>query len=126
MKPQVGTIGWLDITSEHAPLLRDFYRAVVGWSPSAVPVESHEDYCMSPGPDRAAVAGICHAKGANAGLPSGWLIYIVVTNLEESLAQAKARGGTVLRPRVNAGGSGSYAVLQDPCHNAFALFEPAH
>jgi large conductance mechanosensitive channel protein len=31
--PAPGSIGWLDLTVEDAPRLRDFYSAVVGWKP---------------------------------------------------------------------------------------------
>ena len=30
-KPAIGSIGWIDLTVESAPQIRDFYASVVGW-----------------------------------------------------------------------------------------------
>ncbi|MGB6336961.1 MAG: VOC family protein, partial [Thermoanaerobaculia bacterium] len=35
-KPEIGKIGWTDLTVENADDVRDFYTAVVGWKPSPV------------------------------------------------------------------------------------------
>ena len=42
-----GDIGWLDITVEDAEGLRDFYAAVVGWTPGAVDMGEYSDFTMS-------------------------------------------------------------------------------
>lgn len=120
-----GTVGWIDITTSDAVTLRDFYCAVVGWEHSSVPMKGYDDYCVHPSPQADPVAGICHAQGKNQGLPTGWLIYITVANLETSLAEVTSRGGKIIRPSVNAGGMGRYAVIQDPAGNHCALFESA-
>jgi hypothetical protein len=37
-RPRVGTVGWFDLTVADADRVRDFYKAVVGWTTSAVPM----------------------------------------------------------------------------------------
>jgi predicted enzyme related to lactoylglutathione lyase len=123
--PPVGTIGWIDITTPDAARLRDFYCGVVGWTPTTVPMKTHEDYCMHPSPTSDPVAGICNAKGPNQDLPTGWIVYITVADLESSLAQVIALGGALVRPTVHAGGMGSFAVIRDPAGNHCALFQAA-
>lgn len=39
------------------------------------------------------VAGICHNKGMNQGVPAQWIIYIKVLNISDSIAQCIAKGG---------------------------------
>lgn len=122
--PKVGTVGWIDLTVPNAAEVRDFYAAVTGWEPSPVSMGDYEDYCMAPagaGP----VAGVCHARGVNASLPSVWLIYITVADLDASLQQVEITGGTILRPATGMGSYGRYAVVQDPAGAVSALFEPA-
>ncbi len=71
--PQPGQILWTDLTVPNAEQVRDFYQAVVVWTPS----EFDGDFnMMAPGNDKP-VAGVCHARGINADLPPQWLIYIV-------------------------------------------------
>lgn len=120
--PAAGTIGWLDLTVEDASRLRDFYSAVVGWKPEAVPMGDYSDWVMSDAATGEPRAGVCHARGGNAGLPAAWLVYVVVADLDASVAAAKANGGEVVAgPK--AMGDDRYAVLRDPAGAPFALWQ---
>lgn len=121
----VGTIIWQDLTIPDADPVRDFYRQVVGWEVRGEEMGDYADYhMMIPGTDQS-VAGICHARGLNAGLanvPAAWLIYIVVASVEESAAACQALGGKVLL-QSQAMGGGQFCVIQDPTGAVCALFE---
>jgi predicted enzyme related to lactoylglutathione lyase len=123
--PQVGTIGWIDITVPNAAEVCDFYRAVTGWAVSEVPMGEYSDFCMMPAPNAAPVAGICHARGTNAGLPPQWLIYITVANLDASIQRCLELGGQVHVGPKELGGQGRLAVIRDPAGAVAALFEPS-
>jgi uncharacterized protein len=77
----LGKIGWIDLTVSHADSVSQFYQAVAGWTRSAVDMEGYQDFCMHPPGADSPVAGICHARGNNIGLPAQWLMYITVANL---------------------------------------------
>jgi len=120
-----GSIGWIDLTVPDAPALRDFYQAVTGWTVKPVSMEDqgqpYEDYAMQT-ESGISVAGVCHARGTNTGIPAQWLIYIVVDNLDASLAEVNARGGKLLHgPR--AMGPSRFAIIQDPAGASCALFQ---
>ena len=72
-KPEVGAIGWADLTVENAEQVRDFYRVVVGWKVTELSMGDYNDYCMNTPTGRKTVAGVCHARGTNADLPPQWL-----------------------------------------------------
>ena len=120
----IGAISWADLTVPNAEHVKDFYAAVVGWTHSSVEMDGYSDYCMNKPADVETVTGICHAKGANAGLPAQWLLYVNVADLDKSIAACTANGGTVLQAPRNAGG-GKMAVIQDPAGACMALFEQA-
>jgi hypothetical protein len=122
---RVGTIGWTDLTVRNAVQIRDFYRAVVGWETSEVEMGGYSDYCMIAPSSRKTVAGICHARGMNAGLPAQWLVYITVQNLEESSARCVELGGKILAGPDELGDNGRFCVIQDPAGAVAALFEQA-
>lgn len=67
------------------------------------------------------VGAICHGRGASAGLPPVWLIYLPVGDLHGSLHRVDAEGGRI----VKASGSGDrgWAVVQDPVGAYFALVQ---
>jgi len=118
-----GTIGWVDLTVPDATAVRDFYREVAGWGVQEVEMDGYSDFAMTvPGGD-SAVAGVCHARGANADLPRVWLVYIVVTDLDRSVARCLELGGEVVAgPK--GGEMGRFTVIRDPAGAVCALFEP--
>jgi hypothetical protein len=118
-----GTIGWIDLTVDDAESVRDFYRQVVGFEISAVAMGDYDDFCLHP-PGGDPVAGVCHARGGNAGLPPVWLPYFTVADLDAALAACGARGGAlVVGPKRM--GEARYAVVRDPAGAHAALFQPA-
>jgi len=118
-----GQIGWIDLTSPDATALRDFYQRVVGWTAAPVDMQGYQDFCMHPPGEEQPVAGICHARGGNAGIPPVWLIYLTVENLEESLKHCQELGGEVLRPATPAGPNGRFGIIRDPAGAVCALYE---
>jgi predicted enzyme related to lactoylglutathione lyase len=119
--PPPGSIGWVDLTVADAEGVRDFYKDVVGFDLMAVDMGTHNDYCVGPvGGDP--VAGICHARGANASMPPVWLVYFVVADLDASIAHCRERGGEVLVP-VRQMGKARYVVVRDPAGAACALYQ---
>ena len=123
MSNEIGRIGWIDITVDDANGLRDFYRKVVGWRIEEVGMGDYADYSMAMPGSGEAVSGICHARGGNADLPGGWLIYIVVEDVNSSAEICKSNGGKVLiEPRGLAGGQ--FCVIEDPSGATAALYQP--
>ena len=114
-----GQIGWIDLTVDDADDRRDFYSAVVGWQSQAFPMEdgAWHDHVMTDA-DGNALAGVCNARGTNAGLPAVWVPYFVVDDLDARLQVAKERGAELLSgPR----GTPPFAILRDPGGACFAL-----
>lgn len=120
-----GQIGWIDLSVADAPALRDFYQGVTGWTTSPVAMGGYQDFCMHPPGEAQPVAGICHARGSNAGLPTVWLIYITVDDLEQSMRRCQELGGKLLRPPMGTGPNDRYCVIEDPAGAVCALFQPA-
>jgi predicted enzyme related to lactoylglutathione lyase len=119
-----GTIAWIDLTVPDAAVVRDFYKAVVGWKETPVTMGDYQDYCMNPPSADQPVAGICHARGENADLPAQWLIYVTVKDVDASAARCVQLGGKILVGPKNLGGQGRFCVIQDPAGAVAALFTP--
>ena len=110
---------WVDLTVTDAPAVRDFYVATLGWTPVPVSMGDYDDFAMES--DGQVVAGICHARGVNGGLPPVWLPYFKVDVLETSLETCRARGGKQLTKIRKMGEDMRYAVIKDPA-GAYAVF----
>lgn len=121
---QVGSIGWVDLTCDNAEEVRDFYSKVVGWTHEEFPLDdgAYSDYTMHTA-DGEASSGICHKRGVNADIPSGWLIYIVVADLDKSMASCESLGGKILSVRKNDDGPGGFAIIEDPAGAVCAIYQ---
>jgi predicted enzyme related to lactoylglutathione lyase len=117
--PQAGQIGWIDLTTDAAGDLRDFYASVVGWKPEAVSMGDYDDYNMTDS-DGVPKAGVCHRRESNAKQPGCWMVYFTVADLEASMAACRERGGKILaEPR----GEGSrFCVIEDPSGTVCSLY----
>ena len=122
MADEIGKIGWFDLTVENAEAIRDFYASVVGWRPEDVNMGDYSDFNMTMPASGDPAAGICHAKGDNAGLPSQWLIYITVADVDASAAACTENGGEVIVGPKSMGG-GKFAVIKDPNGSVAALYQ---
>jgi len=117
-----GEVLWIDLTVPEAERVRDFYREVVGFEVGGVDMGGYEDFELSP-PGGRPVAGVCHARAGNAGLPAQWLVYFAVDDLDASLERTREGGGEVIAGPKRMPGHGRYAVVRDPSGAVAALFE---
>jgi hypothetical protein len=122
-KLPVGSIGWIDLTVPNAGEVRDFYSSVIGWKPENVAMGGYNDYNMTSPTNGEPNAGVCHKRAVNANLPSVWMAYFIVANINESISAANKLGGKILVEPKNMGGQGKYAVIEDPAGATCALYE---
>ena len=120
---KTGTIVWRDLTVPDAEAIRDFYSAVTGWTSSPQDMGGYDDYNMISAADGQVVAGICHARGSNANLPSQWLVYVAVESMDQSIKRCIESGGQVIDgPR--SMGEMRFCVIQDPAGAVMGLIGP--
>jgi predicted enzyme related to lactoylglutathione lyase len=124
-KLEVGTIVWRDLTVEDASGIRDFYSEVVGWKSESVSMGEYDDFNMNAPASGESMAGVCHARGTNSGLPAQWLNYVVVEDLDRSVRRCKELGGEVLVEPKSAGGQARHCVIRDPAGAVLALYAPS-
>ena len=115
-----GRVAWIDLTVDAAEDVRDFYANVVGWRPEPASMGDYDDYNMLPSDDEAPVAGICHARGENAGIPAQWMIYVTVPDVAAAAEAVEAHGGRVLRAPKQGGKS---CIIQDPAGAVMTLYQ---
>ena len=116
----IGRVEWIDLTVDDASRLKDFYCAVVGWSSTEVEMGSYSDFNINLPGTQDTIAGVCHARGSNANLPSQWLIYVRVESVKASAAKCEKLGGKILDGPRRMGGS-DFCVIEDPAGAVLAL-----
>lgn len=120
-KTEVGSIMWHDLTINDASGVKDFYAQVVGWKASPVSMGDYDDFNMNKPDSGDTAAGVCHARGGNAGLPPQWLMYVKVADADRSAEECIRLGGKIISGP-NKMGDETYYTLQDPAGAALAIF----
>lgn len=121
--PAPGTIVWRDLTVPDAEALVPFYEAVVGFDVSPHAMGEYDDYNLMPAGTGEAVAGLCHARGSNAGIPPAWMLYMQVADVDAAAEAAAAGGGEVVDGPRDMGGL-RFCCLRDPAGCAFGVIGP--
>ena len=124
-KQAPGTIIGFDLTVPDAEAIRDFYADVIGWRPEPFDMGEYNDYFMKTPDGEQVVAGVCHARGENEGMPPQWLTYVVVVDLDASLQRCRDGGGKVVTAIRGDEAQGRYCVVQDPAGAYLALMQTA-
>jgi len=118
MEYKHGEISWTDLTITNAEEVKDFYTKVMGWTATPISMGDYNDYVLMNG-DKP-VGGVCHARGSNTGLPTQWLQYVAVDDVQQCIAACNEAGGKVIHgPRKVD--RRDFCVLQDPAGAVMAI-----
>jgi predicted enzyme related to lactoylglutathione lyase len=114
-KPESAPV-WLELVAADPAAAAAFYGAVLG----TVLGEPHGGMRTFEHPD----GTIGLLVPAQPGDATGWLVYLLASDVDDSVRGATAAGGEVLVPVTSASPAGRYAVLRDPSGARVGLFEP--
>lgn len=117
-----GTFGWVDLASPEPEAAADFYNKVLGWEPR--PAEGAMPYTMFySGGENVAGMGELTEEMTAGGMPSVWTSYIIVDDVDATLAKAIELGATPIMEVLQVGDTGRMAFVIDPGGAAVGLWE---
>ena len=119
-----GAIVWQDLTVPDAVAVKDFYAKVVGLKTSSVDMGGYSDFNLHRPDTGDVIAGVCHAKGPNTGLPPQWLLYMMVEDVDAAAAKTLEMGGEIVSGPKDMG-KDRMVVIKDPAGAAIALYQSA-
>lgn len=122
VNPRMNTISnkhgdfiWYELLTSDADAASDFYGKVVGWQshPSEMP---DMDYRMFSMPNDEAVGGYMAItpEMATGGARPAWVGYIAVDDVDTSVAEMTAAGGSLYMPAMDVDNVGRMAMVADP------------
>ena len=122
-----GRVGWNELITTDTADAAAFYGKLFGWksvpfTPKGMPAGGAPYTIFKKDPnDEMGLAGMLPAP--QPGMPSQWLPYVIVENVDTALKQAEGLGARVLLPVTSIGEIGRIAVLQDPQGATIGLHE---
>ena len=119
-----GSIHWTELNTFAPDKARAFYETLLGWSFEAVPMAGGSYLVASR--NGTMVAGIFDMKlgGLPETVPSHWLTYMAVDDVDASARATEAAGGRVLRAPWDVPGVGRVAIIQDAAGAGLGLITP--
>lgn len=118
-----GTICWVELHTSDVPGAKKFYSTVFGWNYKEVPIGPGGTYYI-PQLGGGDIGGTYPLSPdmAKMGVPSHWLAYFSVPEVDASVTKATSLGGKVMLPAMDVMDVGRMAVLADPTGAAFAVW----
>lgn len=119
------TFVWNELATTDPDSCRGFYTDLFGWTARDMNMGPSGNYTIlsTNGKD---IAGIYKMKPEQLqmGLPSHWMSYVGVEDVDKSADKARTLGGRILVPPMDIPTVGRFAVIADPSGAAIALFKP--
>ena len=128
MKP--GHVGWNELVTTNTGAATGFYGKLFGWKAAPyIPKGKTPSPDMPPytifkmaESDEMGLGGMMQTP--QPGMPSMWVPYVVVENVDASLKKAENLGAKVCLPVMAIGEVGRIAVIQDPQGATIGMHEP--
>lgn len=120
--PKFGEFCWNELATANVKAAKDFYEKVFGWQFSEYEM-GDMTYTMIKRGDKEFAGIWTIPKDQEKQIPSHWMAYILVENLDEALEKARKNGAAIVKPASNAGDLGRFAVITDPTGAHVALWQ---
>lgn len=121
------SLGWTQLNARDTAKAKAFYTALVGWKAQDDPMGPefgggfYTTFMKADGPAGGMMA-IPPMPGSEH-VPSHWLPYFAVSDVDASTAKAMSLGGKTHMPPTDIPGTGRFSVVADPQGAAFALIK---
>ena len=109
-----------EIYGEEPGKLADFYRKVFGWRIEQMPGVNYWRI----------QSGSAESKPLHGGLTyraipdlNGWMLFVNVTSLDETVALVQRLGGSIVRPKTAVPKTAWVTILADPARNIFGVWQ---
>lgn len=119
------SLGWTQLNATDTEKAKAFYPALLGWKvqddpmPAAMGGGFYTTWLKADGPAGGMMAMPPMPGGAT--VPSHWLAYFAVKDVDAATAKASSLGAKTLVPPTDIPGTGRFSVVSDPQGAVFAL-----
>ncbi len=109
---QVGTFCWNELASKDASTSGKFYTELFGWKSVETPI-GDTTYTLFKIGDKD-VGGMCQMTAEWGEMPSHWMSYVAVDDVDALASRVENLGGKVCVPPTDIPTVGRFSVIQDP------------
>ncbi len=117
--PATSTFCWNELMTGDVDAAKSFYSQLLGWESKDMDMGPNGTYTIfsSNGKDCAGMM-----KKPEEHVPTAWLSYVTVADVDASTEKAKGLGSTVCVPPTDIPNMGRFSVIIDPTGAAIGLY----
>ncbi|MER7759946.1 VOC family protein [Streptomyces sp. NPDC097619] len=123
-----GSLVWVELMSGDPERSIAFYRGLFGWRSQDMEMGGGMTYRVLSTAEGdledATFGGVAPAEAAGEETADRWVPYFAVADADDTVARARAAGGSVVMPATSLDGVGRMAWLADPAGAVFAVLKP--
>lgn len=119
-----GMFCWPELSAHDWPRAKEFYCKLFGWEADDQPIGNDMYYSMLTLPDE--TIGAMYPMGEeqkSAQIPTHWLCYASVDNVDECMAKAARLGAKIVAPAMDVGDAGRMGIISDPQGASIGLWQ---
>ena len=109
---KTGQFVWRETASTNVGKSAAFYKALFGWTLKEVPMGDFSYSLAHVGEKQ--VGGMMPLPKMAEGVPSYWMSYVAVEDVDATAVKCTEAGGKILMPATDIPNLGRFAILQDP------------
>ena len=118
-----GALCWTELTTSDTKAAEKFYTQLFGWTPKHGAGGAPMEYTEFSVGGRPAIGMLPKPAQMPAHIPSYWMPYFQVANIEAATAKAKQLGAKLMVGPQQIPDAGQFAIFNDPQGAMFALFQ---
>lgn len=118
-----GTFCWNEAVSTDVAASTKFYTELLGWKAEQHDMEGMGYTVMKTGDNM--VAGLMAMPPDAKGVPSHWMGYIAVDNVDDLAEKCKSLGGNIIHGPADIPTVGRFVIIQDPTGAVVSLITMA-
>jgi predicted enzyme related to lactoylglutathione lyase len=118
--PTHGTFCWNELMTRDVKAAGTFYSELIGWKMADSPMGDIEYTLLKAGEKEAGGMMAMPAEVPDQ-VPSHWMAYITVDDVDSLVEKIPALGGTILHGPQDVPGVGRFIIVQDPTGAAVGL-----
>jgi predicted enzyme related to lactoylglutathione lyase len=122
--PAHGTFCWNELMTRDSAAAAEFYEALIGWKAEDSGMPGMKYTIMKAG-EKQAAGMMDMSPEIPKEVPSHWMSYIAVDDVDAAIAKLDSLGGKLLHGPQDVANVGRFAVIQDPTGAVVSLIKMA-
>lgn len=120
MGPKHGSFCWMELNTHGVASAKPFYHELFGWEirESKMPEMAYTEFGF---PGEQPAGGMFDLPAEMANVPSHWLAYVSVDDVDAAAAKAETLGGKIQMPPTDIPSVGRFCIVADPTGAHLAL-----